>query len=63
MNSSNNDWQEVMFATSGHRDENVILLDAIDQTCNHQMKMDGSGVVRVLKLVRLKIPHSSDAAF
>lgn len=50
-----------MFATSGHRDENVILLDAIDQTCNHQMKMAGSGVAQVLKLVGSKIHHSNDA--
>lgn len=52
MNSSNKDWQEEMFVTSGHRVANVTLLAAIELTCNHQMKMDGSGQVQVLKSVR-----------
>lgn len=52
-----------MFATSGHRDENVILLGVIVQIWTRPMKMAGSGAARVLKLVGSQIHRSIDAAF
>lgn len=51
MNSLNNDWLEETFVTFGHQDANVTLPVVIEPICNHQMKMDGSGLDLALKLV------------
>lgn len=55
MSLSNNDWPVVMYVISGHRDVNVTLLVAIELIYSHQMKMDGSGLDLVLKLVSIEI--------
>lgn len=51
MNLSNRDFHVETFGTFGHQDVNVISLVVIDQTYNHQMKMDGFGLDQELKLV------------
>ena len=51
MNSLNKEFpEEVIFVISGHQVENVTLLVVIGLICSHQMKMDGSGLDRELKL-------------
>lgn len=50
MNSSNKEYRVVIFDSFGRQDASVILPDVIDQICNHQTKMDGSGLVRAQKL-------------
>lgn len=50
MNSLNKEFPVEIFVISGHQDVNVTLLDVIVLTYSHQMKMDGSGLDRELKL-------------
>lgn len=50
MNSLNKEFPVVIFVISGHQAVNVTLLVAIVLIYSHQMKMDGSGLDRELKL-------------
>lgn len=50
MNSLNKEFPVEIFVTSGHQDVNVTLPDVIVLIYSHQMKMDGSGLDRELKL-------------
>lgn len=50
MNSLNKEFPVEIFVISGHQAVNVTLLVVIVLTYSHQMKMDGSGLDRELKL-------------
>ena len=50
MNSLNKEFPVEIFVISGHQAVNVTLLVVIVLIYSHQMKMDGSGLDRELKL-------------